>query len=292
MLSFSSNRMLKKPDLTVAYWTISGSFPGIEPEYSRFDFKERVEHASRAGFRGLGLWHADLDHILERRNLAEMKQILDGNGIRYLELEFLVDWFLDGGLKEQSDLRKQKLLTAAEALGATQIKVGDFYNRKCSLPQVIDAFAELCRDAAEHGTRVAFEPMAVSMINILQDCRAMIEGSGAKNGGIVFDIWHVVNLGISFEDIAGWPAQHLFGAEIGDGTFQSLSNLGKKPIVNRRFCGEGEFDIKGFIRAVSNTGYPGPWGVEIFSQELVDKSLDELCARAFDSALSQFDAAL
>src|ERR1041385_2088062 len=157
--------MLKKPDLTVAYWTISGSFPGVAPEYSRFDFKQRVEQASRAGFRGLGLWHADLEHILEHQTLREMKQILDDNGIKYLELEFLVDWFLDGELKQQSDIRKQKLLTAAEALGAIQIKVGDFSNRKCSLAQITDAFSELCRDAVEHGTRIAFEPMAVSMIN-------------------------------------------------------------------------------------------------------------------------------
>src|ERR1044071_7340673 len=109
--------MLKKPELTVAYWTISGRFPGVEPEYSRFVFQERVEKAARAGFCGLGIWHADLDHILEQQTLQEMKQILSDHGMKYLEVEFLVDWFMEGELKAQSDLRRKKLMASAEALG-------------------------------------------------------------------------------------------------------------------------------------------------------------------------------
>lgn len=276
------------PELTVAYWTTAGRFPGAEPEYSRFDFRERVQASARAGFCGLGIWHADLEQILQRQSLQEMKLILAANGMKYLELEFLVDWFMDGELKAQSDLRKKTLVIAAEALGATQIKVGDFYQRKCPLPQLTDAFAALCREAAEHGTRVAFEPMAVSMINNLEDCRAMIEGSGAANGGIILDLWHVVNLGMSYDEIASWPAKYLYGVEIEDGSFDPSSGPAKRPIVDRRFCGEGGFDIDGFIQAVNMTGYTGPWGVEIFSPTLASKPLDELATRAFNTAMSQF----
>jgi sugar phosphate isomerase/epimerase len=282
------NTMPKSPELTVAYWTIAGAFPGIEPEYSPFDFKDRVEAAARAGFCGTGIWHADLEHTLECRTLKEMKQILGDNGMKFLEVEFLVDWFLDGELKKQSDLRKKKLMVAAESLQATQVKVGDFYNRQCSMPQLIDSLASLCAEAAEHGTRIAFEPMAVSMINSLEDCVAMIEGSKATNGGIILDLWHVVNLGISYEEVARVPVQYLFGAEVDDGTFQKSDGSPRKPIVNRRFCGEGEFDIKGFIEAVSKTGYRGPWGVEIFSKELVHKPLEQLAMLASESAQQQF----
>ncbi len=277
-----------QPELTVAYWTIAGTFPGVEPEYSRFDFKLRVEAAARAGFSGMGIWHADLEHILEHRTLKEMKQILDDNGMKFIEVEFLTDWFLDGERKKQSDARKRKLMAAAEELHATHIKVGDFYQRKCTMPQVTDAFAILCADAAEHGTRVVFEPMAVSMINKLEDCLTMIEGSGAANGGIMLDLWHVVKLGIAYEDVARWPVQYLFGAEVDDGTFKTSAGTGREPIVNRRFCGEGEFDIKGFVHAVNKTGYAGPWGVEIFSQELVHKPVEELATLAFTTAMNQF----
>ena len=56
---------------------------------------------------------ADLDHILESRSLREMKQILDDNGMKYVELEFLTDWFFDGDRKKQSDVQRQKLLTVS-----------------------------------------------------------------------------------------------------------------------------------------------------------------------------------
>jgi sugar phosphate isomerase/epimerase len=274
--------MHRRPEVVAAYWTIAGTFPGVEPEYSPFDFKDRVEAAAMAGFTGMGLWHADLEHVLRRRTLKEMKKILDANGIRFVEVEFLTDWFLEGEKKKESDVRKRKLMAAAEVLHAKQIKVGDFYQRECSLQQATDAFGSLCAEAEEHGTRIAFEPMAVSMVRTLKDSLAMIEGSGMSNGGIVLDLWHVNNLDISYEEISRVPAKCLFGAEINDGVF--LAGKPRELSVHRRFCGEGEFDIDGFVRAVEKTGYAGPWGVEIFSEELLDKPLEELTTLAFNTS--------
>ncbi len=275
------------PELTAAYWTLSGRFPGIEPEYSRFDFEDRVKAASRAGFTGLGFWHADLDHILERRSLREMRQILRDNGIKYVDVEFLTDWFLDGERKKKSDIQKRKLLVAAEGLGATQIKVGDFYNEKCPMPRLIESFAALCKEATEIGTRVAFEPMAVSMVHMLDESLEMIRGSGATNAGIILDIWHMINLEIPLTEIASFPAQYLAGAEVNDGVFTTADGK-KKPLVDRRFCGDGDFDIQGFIHAVQQTGYSGPWGVEIFSHDLLEPPLGQIAQRAFRTARRQF----
>jgi sugar phosphate isomerase/epimerase len=279
--------MKVKPELTVAYWTLSGRFPGIEPEYSRFEFQERVEAASKAGFVGLGFWHADLDHILKRRSLKEMRQILRDNGIKYVDVEFLTDWFVAGERKKQSDAHKRKLLTAAEGLGATQIKVGDFYSEQCPMPHLIASFAALCKEASEVGTRVAFEPMAVSMVHTLDESLEMVRGSGAKNAGIILDIWHMMNLDIPREEIARLPAQYVAGAEVNDGVFTQEAGL-RKPIVDRRFCGDGEFNITGFIRAVQQTGYSGPWGIEIFSHDLLEAPLERITQRAFESTVWQF----
>ncbi len=35
----------------------------------------------------------------------------------------------------------------------------------------------------------------------------------------------------------------------------------------RRIPGEGDYDVIGFIKAVAATGYDGPWGNEILSEE-------------------------
>ena len=158
-----------KPDieLLASYWTISAGLPHTDKEHSPFDFQDRVESAARAGFKGFGLWHADLDHVLQHRTLQEMKQILDDNGIKHIELEFLTDWFLDGDRKQQSDIQRKKLLETAEVLGARHVKVGDFFREKTPMPRLVEAFAGLCSEAAEHGTRIGFELMPFAMIDTL-----------------------------------------------------------------------------------------------------------------------------
>ena len=77
--------MRNNVELMNLYWSSSGLFPG-EGEISRFDFKDRVEAAARAGFKGIGIWHTDLEHITLHRPLKEMKTILDDNGLKYVEL--------------------------------------------------------------------------------------------------------------------------------------------------------------------------------------------------------------
>src|ERR1700686_965961 len=146
--------MANAVELLASYWTIAGgALPHTDKDYSPFDFKDRVEAAARAGFKGFGIWHTDLEHTLKRRSLAEMKQILDDNGMKYVELEFLYDWFLDGERKKQSDVWKKKVLTAAEVLQAKHIKVGDFFREPCPMSHLIEAFAALCAEAKDHGTR-------------------------------------------------------------------------------------------------------------------------------------------
>jgi sugar phosphate isomerase/epimerase len=281
--------MAQNIELLASYWTISGGAqPHTDKEYSPFDFKDRVEAAARAGFKGFGIWHADLDHILEKRTLSEMKQILDDNGIKYLELEFLTDWFLDGERKKKSDMQKKKLLAAAEALQARHVKVGDFFQESCPMPRLIDAFAALCAEAAEHGTKVGFELMPFAMIRTLKESLEMVEGAGAKNGGIAFDLWHIIKLKIPYEEVARVPLQYLLSVELNDGTFEAPWSLHEDTVNHRRLCGEGEFDIKSFIACVQKAGYTGPYGIEVLSQELRQNPLEELTTRSFNTTLAQF----
>ena len=125
-------------ELVASYWTLAGAArPHSRIEYSPFDFKDRVEAAARAGFKGFGIKEVDLAHILESRNLKEMKKILDGSGMKHVELEFITDWFLDGEKKKKSDQTKRMLFTAAEALDARHVKIGDFDMHSVPMPRLI-----------------------------------------------------------------------------------------------------------------------------------------------------------
>jgi sugar phosphate isomerase/epimerase len=276
-------------ELLASYWTIAGSaLPHTDREYSSFDFADRVAAAAKAGFMGMGIWHADLHHTLERRSLKEMRQILDDHGVKYLELEFLRDWFLEGDGKQQSDIEKKKLLEAAQGLRARHIKVGDFDRTKTPMPRLIESFAELCEEAATYETRIGFELMPFAMIDSLQEALTMVECAGATNGGIILDTWHIAKLGIPYEELARIPSEYLISVELNDGTHEAPWGLFEDTINHRRYCGEGEFDVPRFIEQVRKTGYDGPYGVEVLSQELRGRPLEETATRAFATTMAQF----
>ncbi len=279
--------MKNNVELMNLYWTSAGIYPGVA-EISRFDFRDRVEAAAKAGFKGIGIWHTDLEHILFNRTLKDMKSILDDNGIQYLELEFLTDWFLEGGRKAESDSKKRRLLEAAAALNAKHVKIGDFYDTPCPMPRIIEAFAALCKEAEDYGATIGFEFMASAMINTFQDARALVETVGAKNGGLIVDIVHAVNLGISYPELSQLPTQYLINVELNDGAPPGSPRY--DPSGARKFCGEGEFDIKGFIKTVNQMGYRGPWAVEVFAPELVGWSLEDLMTKAFKTTMAEFEA--
>ncbi len=277
-------------DLLASYWTIAvGAEPHTDHEHSTVGFRERVEWAAKAGFTGFGIWHADLDHTLRKHSLEEMRQILDDNGIRHVELEFLTDWFLDGEAKRQSDAQKHKLLSAAEKLRARSVKVGDFMRKPCPLPKLIEAFAALCREAADHGTKIGFEMMPFCVIDSLDLARRLVEGAGAPNGGIFFDLWHLVKIGITPEELARFPAEYRAGVELNDGYSKahSMADMHIETTEHRQLCGEGEFDVKGFVAALRRSGWSGPWGIEVLNKKMRSWPIDVVTRRAFDTTLAQ-----
>ena len=272
-------------ELMNLYWTSAGVFPG-QGEISRFDFKDRIEASAKAGFKGIGIWHTDLEHILQHRTLQEMKRILDDNDIKHVELEFITDWFLDGARKAESDSRRKRLFEASEILHAKHVKVGDFYSSTCPMPHIIESFAALCAEAEKYGATIGFEIMGCAMIDNIKDAVTMVETAGANNGGLIIDIYQVANLGMTYEDISNIPLKYLTNVELNDGTLPGSKYHDPN---NRKFCGEGEYDIKGFINCVMNMGYTGPWGIEVISEKLALLPLKEMSTRAFITSMAEFD---
>jgi sugar phosphate isomerase/epimerase len=280
--------MTKKVELLASYWTLAGADPHTDREYSPFDFKERVAAAARVGFKGFGIWHADLEHTLQKYSLKEMKKILDDNGIKHVELEFLGGWFLEGEEKKQSDILRGKLLDAADVLRPHHIKVGHFFKTQATMAKMIESFAALCADGANHGTPIGFEMMPFCDIDSVEKALQLIEGAGAKNGGICLDLWHVSKLRIPHEKIASIPQKYVTSIEINDGTWECPWDLHEDTINHRLFCGDGEYDVKGFVYAMLKAGYDGPWGIEVLNAEWRKKPLNEIVTKAFTSTIAQF----
>lgn len=281
-------------ELLASYWTIAvGAVPHGAQEYSSVPFKVRAEAAAKAGFKGMGLWHADLEHTLESMSLKEMRRIVEANGLKHVELEFLLDWWRDDERKRESDKRKAFLFNAAEALGARSVKVGDFFAQEVPMQKLIDSFAALCREAERYGTKIGYElmPQEFSMIHSIERARALIEGAGAKNGGIFFDLWHIVKQGIAYDEVARFPVRSIVGIELNDGYAQRMPDLAEETTQHRQLCGEGAFDVKGFVARMRKAGFTGPWGIEVLNKDLRVRPIEEVTRRAYDTTIAQFEAA-
>jgi sugar phosphate isomerase/epimerase len=282
--------MNEQVELLASYWTMaSGAVPHTDHEYSTSPFAERVAAAARVGFTGFGIWHADLEHTLRTTTLGDMRRILDDHGMKHVEIEFLSDWWLpEGERRAASDARKRLLLEAARTLRAHHIKVGDLFNTAVEMPQLVDGFAALCREAREYGTGIHFELMPFARINTLKDALELVTSADQPNGGIVLDLWHLTKLGISYADAARIPLRFIGGIEINDGTFTAPWSLFEDTINHRRLCGEGEFDVRGFVAAMLGTGYQGPWGIEVLNGEMRTWPPERLAERAAATTRAQF----
>jgi sugar phosphate isomerase/epimerase len=280
-------------ELANAYWTSAGPVEvHFGREWSLFDWSERCAQAAETGFVGLGLWHADVEHQLEQHSLEDMRRALDDNGLRCYELEFLGDWFLDEDdeARKTADATRRMLFEAAAALDAHHVKAGNIGGPACDMPRLKEAYAELVADAAEHcpGSRVLYEFMPFD-VNVQSIESALEVMDGVDNTGVVIDTWHMGKLGIQPDDLRKIPLERLGWIELSDGQYEDMEDTLDEVINRRKLPGEGEFDIRGYVRVASEMGYAEPWGVEVLSEDLRALPLDEMYRRSYESALAQFE---
>ena len=277
-------------DLLGLYWTTSGPVEvHVGREWSLFDLRDRCEHAARVGFSGVGLWHADLEHVLGGRTLADVKLLLDDNGLEHLELEFLWEWFLDEDdeRRRESDARRRLLFDAAGALSAHHVKVGNIPGTPCELPTLTERFAELCADAAEHhDAKIVYEFMPFD-VNVRDLETALAVVGDIENAGVAIDTWHMAKLGIEPDELRRVPAGRIGWVELSDGQYEDMDDPIDEVVNHRELPGEGEFPIREYVAACRDQGYDGPWGVEVLSEELRNLPIAEIFDRSYETASAQ-----
>jgi sugar phosphate isomerase/epimerase len=281
--------MSKAPKLMASAFTVAGNVAPLAGDTtSPHSLAERARATAQAGYVGIGLANDDLDKLIAEHGHAEIKSIIADAGLQYLEFEVLLDWFADGERRAASDIERNKLLDAAEKLGAYQIKIGgDITDTTWPLERMRESFAELARQAGDAGTKVSIEIFPASNISDLATAIAVAEGADPRHGGLLLDIWHLTRGGIAYADIATIPPQYIMHIELNDAGPQEGSIM-EDTLLRRRLPGDGDFDIPGFLRAVANTGYDGLYGVEILSDQMRAMFPAEAAQRSFDATMAQF----
>jgi sugar phosphate isomerase/epimerase len=285
-------------ELMALYWTIAGPADvHTGREWSLFDWRDRCQEAKKVGYKGIGLWHADIEHQLETSTLREMKQIFDDAGLQYLQLEFIADFFVPKGdpLRAASDERRKMLFEAAAEFGAYHIKVGNIPGTPCEIPQLTEGFAELCQDAVARagGVDIVYEFMPFDVnVQTLDTALEVVQGAAQPNGGLAIDTWHMAKLGIEPEELRKCPLEYLMWIELSDGQWENMEDAVDEVVNHRSLPGEGEFPIREYVTVCQEIGYDRPWGVEVLSSALRELPIEEEFKRSFETTAAQFDAAV
>lgn len=279
-------------ELCASYWTIAGNtFPGDRSEVSPFPMRERAEVASKIGWKGMGLVHADMQATIEQIGIEDVRSIFQDNDIRHVELEFLVDWHLDGARRVASDTMYSQMLDICSKIDIRKIKLGGgvFEEGEPDIALMRDAFAKLCELAAPLGVDVVIEFLPFSLLNTAEKAVAVTDIEGIANGGVLVDTWHIERGGMTADDIRKIPGHLIKAVELDDAGPEMVDSLFNDSTHHRRLCGEGAIDIPAQIQAILDAGYTGYWGVEVISADHRKLSLEDAARRAFDTTMAQFE---
>ena len=168
-------------DLCATYWTVSGAvYPGAPSEVSPFPLKDRAEVSGRVGWRGMGFVLDDMEASIAQYGLPTVRRIFSDNGIRHVELEFLLDWHLDGEKRRASEAMYDRMLEIGAELGIGKIKVGGgvFEKGEPDLPAMRSALATICERAAPLGIDIVIEFLPFASINTIDRGLAVFDGLG------------------------------------------------------------------------------------------------------------------
>ncbi|WP_406021648.1 sugar phosphate isomerase/epimerase [Nocardioides sp. NBC_00850] len=286
-------------DLLATCWTWAGdTAPARDDESSPIPIADRVAAVAAAGWKGVGIVHADVVKIRESIGLRSLRSMLDDHGISEVQLEFISNWWTDGDLRRESDRVRNDLFDAAATLGTTTIKVGAGLqafgeDNPIDLGAFAESFDALATDAGKHGVRVALEPMPMANIRTIAEGAKLVTEVGNAHGGLVVDTWHVGRAGTSYADLPTLlPMDHVFVVELDDADAEVKGSLWDDTINNRRMPGDGALDTAGFIAAMLKAGWEGGWGVEIISDELRALPVGQGVQQVFDKTQAAIDQAL
>lgn len=136
-----------------------------------------------------------------------------------------------------------------------------------NIQQVLDTAAReyraLADFARDHGARVALEPLNAAIANVesaiwtLQQGMRIVEAVDRPNFGICLDVWNVwQNADIAAAITA--CANRIYVVQVSDWRTP-------RSYQDRLIPGQGEIPLATFLRAIHESGYRGPYVVEIFS---------------------------
>jgi sugar phosphate isomerase/epimerase len=246
------------PDLTASFVTLSGA-GFVDP--ARNDFGSRAHAAAAAGFAGIGVQVADL---AANGGLAPVRAVPADAGIAVPEAEFLSGWVLadDGTLPSEAE---RTVVELARAWGVSRVTTGEFAAGPADIARAADNLAAVAARLAEVDVRVAVEAFAWGAISDYPTALEIVRRSGAANVGIMIDIWHWFGTGADVTLLRDIDASEIVAVQLNDGprVRPDDPDILHKARSTRWLPGDGELPLRDLLDAITETGWSGPYSVEV-----------------------------
>ncbi|MYY00815.1 MULTISPECIES: sugar phosphate isomerase/epimerase family protein [unclassified Streptomyces] len=240
----------------------------------QWSLPELAEGCAKAGIDKVGLWRAPVQEY----GVERTARLLSDHGLSVTSLcrgGFLTA--LDPAERARAlDDNRAAIEEAAGVATDTLVLVSgglpdgskDLYGAR---ERIADALAELAPYAAEHGVRLAIEPLHPMfasdrcVVSTLSQALDLAERFPAEQVGVVVDTYH-----LWWDDQA--PAQIARAGATGRvHSFQLADWITPLPagvLLGRGQLGDGSVDFRALRTAVEATGFDGPIEVEIFNEAL------------------------
>lgn len=268
-------------DLVLCAGTVAGA-----------SFTQLVAAARAGGFNAISLFPPLYRQArsVDKLSDSDLRQLLADNGLCIAELDCLLNWIPGHPFPGSDDNAlagdEDEFYRIAQAVGGRSLNVVMALPERLPMAQIVDAFAAVCERAAAHDLLVQIEFVPWAQIDNVNTALDLVQQSGQRNAGIMFDSWHHFRSGIGDAALAQIPGDKFFGIQLNDAPAQAEADIIAETMQRRLLPGAGAIDLEGIIRQLDRNGSRAPLGVEVFSSALAQLPAEEIGRRAGTSLRS------
>lgn len=231
--------------------------------------QEKLYAVAAAGFDAVELTEAELTY--SEMEPVQIRQLLDELGLGISVFHSMSE--IEGVAAEKfaATLARAELKFELMAeLGATLLRIPANAGASAVADEKLATgqLAALASAAARHDIRVGYEATAAGkLVSSYVDAWRLVDAAAQPNLGLIVDSFEVLAHGIDAGPLANIPGDRIFMVQLSDAPALSIDPelLGRH---FRCFPGQGVLDVAGFAAHVIDSGYAGPFSLEVLSDEI------------------------
>jgi len=241
-------------------------------------FEQDVELYLSAGVSYIEVCEAKLDMA---NPAAQLRRLAD-SGLKVSSVQPRIHSLFPDAPRPEPTLPRDRMIRLKESIklfgryfpGVTLVTIsgaapqGDY---DCAYRTAEKEYRELAHVAADHGVRVALEPLHPVLMNIdtficsLPQAARIVESVDHPCFGLFVDVWHIWDDAAAAARIRQY-GDRIFGIHVND--WRTPRAFG-----DRFLPGNGDMPLVELLKAVRATPYQGAYTLEVFSELHLDGSL-------------------